>query len=383
VKRIAVLGSTGSIGRSTLEVAAGLPGEIEVAALAAGSSWEKLAAQCRELGGTPLLAMADAEAAVKLEKQLDLAPGSVRVGVEGVTELAAHADVDAVVTAMVGAEGLRPTLAAVEAGKTVALANKEPLVAAGGLLMAAAEKSGATILPVDSEHSALFQLLQCGRREDLLRATLCASGGPFREWPAEKIEVAKVADALDHPTWDMGPKITVDSATLMNKGLEVIEAHWLFGLAFEAIDVLVQPQSVVHALVEFCDGTMLSHMGLPDMRVPIQYALTWPERRERPQAGMTLTDLSGLSFQRPDTARFPCLELGYRAGRAGGTAGAVLNAANEAAVGLFLAEKIPFGEIPRLVAAALEEREAEAAADLEAVLAADRWAREFVERSVS
>ncbi len=383
MKRIAVLGSTGSIGRSTLEVAAGLPGEVQVAALAAGSSWEKLAAQCRELDSTPLLAMADAGAAVKLESELGLAAGAVRVGVEGVAELAAHPDVDLVVTAMAGVEGLRPTLAAVEAGKTVALANKEPLVAAGELVMAAAEKSGAVILPVDSEHSALFQLLQCGRREDLVRATLCASGGPFREWPAEKIEIAKVADALDHPTWSMGPKITVDSATLMNKGLEVIEAHWLFGLAFEAIDVLVQPQSVVHAMVEFCDGTMISHMGLPDMRVPIQYALTWPERRSRPGPGMTLTDLSGLSFHRPDTTRFPCLELGYRAGRAGGTAGAVLNAANEAAVGLFLAEKIPFGQIPRLVAAALDQCEPGAAGSLEAVLAADRRAREFVERSAS
>jgi 1-deoxy-D-xylulose-5-phosphate reductoisomerase len=284
---------------------------------------------------------------------------------------------------MVGAEGLRPTLAAVEAGKTVALANKEPLVAAGELVMAAAERSGARILPVDSEHSALFQLLQCGREADVSRIVLCASGGPFRDWPAEKIEVAKVADALNHPTWDMGRKITVDSATLMNKGLEVIEAHWLFGVDFDRIEVLVQAQSVVHAMVEFRDGTLISHMGLPDMRTPIQYALTWPERRDRPEGGMTLADLSGLTFGKPDTGRFPCLGLGYRAGRAGGTAGAVLNAANEAAVALFLEEKIPFGGIPRLVEKALKSRTQRPARSLEDVTAADRWARDFVKRSVS
>jgi 1-deoxy-D-xylulose-5-phosphate reductoisomerase len=327
--------------------------------------------------------MAEAGAAANLEKELGLPSGSVRVGTEGVAEIAAHPEVDVVLTAIVGAEGLEPTLAAVEAGKTLAVANKEPLVAAGHLVMAAARKSGATILPVDSEHSAVFQLMQCGRREDLCRVVLCASGGPFREWPAEKIEVARVADALNHPTWDMGRKITVDSATLMNKGLEVIEAHWLFDVDFDAIDVLVQPQSVVHAMVEFRDGTVLSHMGLPDMRTPIQYALTWPQRRERSGPRMTFADFNGLTFDKPDVVRFPCLELGYRAGREGGSAGAVLNAANEEAVALFLDERIPFGEIPRLTAAALDGREISSAETLAAVLAADKWAREFVRRSVS
>ncbi|MHC4917205.1 MAG: 1-deoxy-D-xylulose-5-phosphate reductoisomerase [Planctomycetota bacterium] len=384
MKRVAVLGSTGSIGCSTLDVAAGLRGEVRVTGLAAGRSWQKLAEQCRGVEEPPrLLAMGDLESAERLEGELGLPPGTVLRGPEGVAELAAHPDIDVVVTAMVGAQGLRPTLAAVEAGKTVALANKEPLVAAGELVMAAARRSGARILPVDSEHSALFQLLQCGRAEDVRRIVLCASGGPFREWLAEKIEVAGVADALNHPTWDMGRKITVDSATLMNKGLEVIEAHWLFGLEFDRIEVLVQPESVVHAMVEFRDGTLVSHMGLPDMRTPIQYALTWPERRDRPGGGMTLADLSGLTFDRPDTVRFPCLELGYSAGRAGGTAGAVLNAANEAAVALFLEERIPFGEIPRLVESALKNRPEGPAGSLEDVVAADSWAREFVGRSVS
>lgn len=384
MKRIAILGSTGSIGCNTLDVAAALGEEVRITALAAGGNWKKLAAQCRELGDSPpLLAMGNAGAAKRLESELGLPAGAVLVGSEGVSELAAHPRVDVVVTAIVGAEGLAPTLAAIRAGKVVAVANKEPLVAAGELVMSEVEKHGATVLPVDSEHSALFQLMQCGRGEELQRITLCASGGPFREWPAEKIEVAGVGDALNHPTWDMGRKITVDSATLMNKGLEVIEAHWLFGVGFDDIEVLVQPQSVVHAMVEFCDGTLLSHMGLPDMRTPIQYALTWPRRQERAGPRMTLSDLSGLNFDRPDTARFPCLELGYRAGRQGGTAGAVLNAANEAAVELFLEERIPFGQIPRLVGSALENCEAADASDLEAVLEADRWGRHFVERSVS
>jgi 1-deoxy-D-xylulose-5-phosphate reductoisomerase len=384
MKRIAILGSTGSIGCSTLDVAAALGGEVQVTALAARGNWQKLAAQYRALPSPPkVLAMADEEAGKNLAKELGLKSCAVLRGTAGVSELAAHDDVDIVVTAIVGAEGLEPTLAAVRAGKTVALANKEPLVAAGELVISEARKHNARLLPVDSEHSALFQLLQCGRQEDLRRLILCASGGPFREWPAEKIEIARVSDALNHPTWNMGRKITVDSATLMNKGLEVIEAHWLFDMSFDHIDVLVQPQSVVHAMTEFNDGTLLSHMGRPDMRTPIQYALTWPQRRERPGPGMTLADLSGLNFERPDTGRFPCLQLGYRAGREGGTSGAVLNAANEVAVGFFLDERIPFGRIPRLIEAALEKHESKPASDLEAVLAADHWARGFVERSVS
>ncbi len=384
MKRIAILGSTGSIGCSTLDVAASLGGEVQVTALAARRNWRKLAAQYRQLASPPkVLAMADEEAGDNLAKELGIKRSGVLCGAEGVSELAAHDEVDVVVTAIVGAEGLKPTLAAIRAGKTMALANKEPLVAAGELVMSEARRHNAKLLPVDSEHSALFQLLQCGRGEDLRRLILCASGGPFRNWPAEKIEIAKVSDALNHPTWDMGRKITVDSATLMNKGLEVIEAHWLFGVGFDGIDVLVQPQSVVHAMVEFNDGTMLSHMGRPDMRTPIQYALTWPQRRERPGPGITLADLSGLNFERPDAARFPCLQLGYRAGREGGTSGAVLNAANEAAVELFLNERIPFGEIPRLIEAALEKHDRKPATELEAVLAADHWARDFVERSVS
>jgi 1-deoxy-D-xylulose-5-phosphate reductoisomerase len=249
--------------------------------------------------------------------------------------------------------------------------------------MEAAAQGGGRLLPVDSEHSALFQLLQCGRSGEVSRLVLCASGGPFREWPREKIEVARVADALRHPTWNMGRKVTIDSATLMNKGLEVIEAHWLFGMEFGGIDVLVQPQSMVHAMVEFCDGTLLSHMGLPDMRTPIQYALTWPERHHRPGTGMSLPELSGLVFERPDRLRFPCLGLAYKAGQEGGVAGAVLNAANEVAVNLFLEERIAFGRIPVLVEEALAAHRREPADSLERVLTADRWARDFVARSVA
>ncbi len=397
VKRLAVLGSTGSIGTSALQVAGGLRDIVKVEALAAGTSWQKLAGQYETAGRPRLLAMADADSARRLERELGLAAGAVLVGEEGVRRIASDPDIDVVLTAMVGAQGLGPTLAAVEAGKTVAIANKEPLVMAGALVMAAAEKSGATILPVDSEHSAVFQLL--GARDEgrgtglsatssaprplppvpFSRIVLCASGGPFRTWPAERIARASVADALNHPTWDMGRKITVDSATLINKALEVIEAHWLFGADFDRIGVLIQPQSLVHAMVELSDGTLLAHLGAPDMCVPIQYAFTWPERR--PFSGgrsLTVGDLAGLSFEEPDLERFPGLELGYRAGRAGGTAGAVLNGANEAAVELFLSGRIPFGEIPRLVAAALDGHEVRPAASLETVAAADRWARDFV-----
>ncbi|HOX06466.1 MAG TPA: 1-deoxy-D-xylulose-5-phosphate reductoisomerase [Planctomycetota bacterium] len=399
MKRLAVLGSTGSIGTSTLLVADGLRDLVRIEALAAGTSWQKLAEQCRAVGTPRLLAMADAASARQLEKELKLTAGTVLVGEEGMRRIAADPNVDVVLTAMVGAQGLGPTLAAVEAGKTLALANKEPLVMAGALVMAAAKKSGATILPVDSEHSAVFQLLGARRKvqgsssgaagvqsslNPVSRIILCASGGPFRTWPAERIGRATVEDALNHPTWDMGRKITVDSATLMNKALEVIEAHWLFSADFDRIGVLIQPQSLIHAMVEFADGTLLAHLSAPDMCLPIQYALTWPERR--PFAGMKtlgLADLAGLSFEAPDTGRFPALELGYRAGRAGGTAGAALNGANEAAVELFLAGRIPFGEIPRLVAAALDAHEVRTAADLAAVVAADRWAREFVAKGAA
>lgn len=378
MKRLVILGSTGSIGQSALEVVAALGGEVRIEGLAAGTSWQKLAEQCRAVGTPRLLAMADADAARKLEKALGLGSGTVLVGADGVTRLAAAEGVDVVLTAMVGAEGLRPTLAAVEAGRTVALANKEPLVAAGALVMSAAAKSGARLLPVDSEHSAVFQLLGCGRREDVRRVILCASGGPFRTWPAERIARATVAEALEHPTWNMGRKITVDSATLMNKALEVIEAHWLFGVPPGRIEVLLQPQSLVHAMVEFADGTLAAHLSTPDMRLPIQYALTWPERRPAMVPRLAAGDLAGLSFERPDTDRFPALGLGYRALAAGGTAGAVLNAANEAAVGLFLDNRIPFGDIPRLVARALDSHQVGAADTLDAVLAADRWARDLV-----
>ncbi len=382
--RLAIIGSTGSIGGSTLDVAAHLGDSVEIVGLAAGKNWEKLAQQCQELPSIPaMLAMAGEKSASKLEKALGLKPGTVAVGNNALVDMASSSDVDVVVTAMVGAEGLSPTLAAAEAGKRIALANKEPLVAAGHLVMQAVAENNATLLPVDSEHSAIFQLVNNAGKDALSRLVLCASGGPFRTWSVEQLARVSVQDALKHPTWDMGPKISVDSATMMNKGLEVIEAHWLFGVDFDAIDVLLQPQSLVHALVYYEDGTLLSHMGHPDMRVPIQYALTWPQRSSRESRPLSVEELSGLVFEEPDHARFPSLALAYRAGRSGGTCGAVLNAANEVAVSAFIAGQIAFNDIPWLVEQALEAHVRGDGQSVEEILDADNWARIFVKERIA
>ncbi len=379
---LAVLGSTGSIGRQTLDVVRRLAGRWRVVAMAARRNSDLLVEQA--LAVRPdLVALLDEEAAGRARDLL--APLGVRVaaGVEGLVEVATHPAAELVVSALVGAAGLVPTHAALQAGKDVALANKETLVTAGHLVLDLVRERGVRLLPVDSEHSAAFQcLLAAGplrpgeRPAGVRRLLLTASGGPFRGWDRERLARATPAQALRHPTWRMGDRITVDSATLMNKGLEVIEAHWLFGLDYDAIGVLVHPESLVHALVEMEDGAILAHLGVPDMRLPIQYALTHPERLPSPAGLLDLARVGALHFEEPDVANFPCLELARAAGRAGGTATAVLNAANEVAVAAFLQGRIGFLSLPDVINMVLEAHRPRPYPTLDEILAADAWARE-------
>jgi len=379
VRRLAVLGSTGSVGEQTLAVAAEFPERFRPVALAAGRNVDALAAQVERFE-PELVSVADAEAARALRERL-VARGvpvpALEVGAAGLRAVAT-ADADRVVSALVGAVGLEPTLAAVEAGRSVALANKEVLVMAGALVGRAAAARGVEILPVDSEHSAIFQCLAGQPREALARLVLTASGGPFRTWSAERIAAATVEDALNHPNWDMGPKITVDSATLMNKGLEVIEARWLFDVEPARVDVVVHPQSIVHSLVELVDGSVLAQLGLPDMRGPIAVALAHPERLPLGLERLDLAKVGRLDFEAPDRARFPCLDLAYAALAAGEAAPAVLNAANEETVAAFLEGRVPFPAIAAIDGEVLEAHAGEGAstvAGLEDVRAADAWAR--------
>ena len=390
---IAILGSTGSIGRMTLEVLASLGPEYEVVALAAGRRVEALAAQAVETGARAVGA-ADEAAAEALRQALSTripsgpkgARPEIVVGPEGLASLAARGDVTVVVSAVVGGAGLPAALAAARAGKRIALANKEALVMAGNLLMAEAEAGGAEVLPVDSEHSAVYQAAAAGRVGEVRTVTLTASGGPFYRRPDADRDAVTPEEALDHPTWSMGRKITVDSATLVNKALEVIEAHHLFGLEADRIRVLIHPESTVHALVEFVDGSVIAQLGPPDMRTPIQYALTWPERRPAPWPRLDLTAMDGLHFEAPDMERFPALALGFEVVRRGGTAGAVFSAADEIAVDAFLAGRIRFSDIvpliDRVLRAHLEsgaKRGWSVEPDLETILKADAWAREEAE----
>ena len=375
-KRVAILGSTGSIGRNCLDVLGGLGDEFEVVGLAARGSWQLLAQQS-ERWHPRLVALCDAEHAGALRNSLNGTTG-VLDGPEAMTTLIDECECDTVVCAVVGAAGLAATHRAVERGLRVALANKEAMVVAGALLVSLARERGALIIPIDSEHSAVFQAMQAGRPDEVRRVILTASGGPFREWTREQIAEATVADALNHPTWDMGPKISIDSATMMNKALEIIEARWMFGLEPENIEVVIHPESIVHSLVEFCDGSIIAQLGMPDMRIPIQYALTYPERRNCPSDRLDLTTLRQLTFEEPDEERFPALRLGREAACRGGSAGAVLNAANEAAVGLFREGKIRFAAISELVERALDGHHWLASPSLEDLMAADRWARDEV-----
>ena len=364
MKRIAILGSTGSIGVSALSVAAAHPARIEVVGLAAGANTSRLVEQV-ERHRPRVVSVASGDG---LEAVLSGAPASARAriehaaaGPEGLRAVATHPAVDLVLFATTGTTALDAVLAAIEAGKTIALANKEVLVMAGGLVMAAARRRGVAVLPVDSEHNAIHQCLHGRPPGEVRRLVLTASGGPFRGWSAERLEGVRPADALEHPTWRMGRKITVDSATLMNKGLEVIEARWLFDTPADRIDVVVHPQSVVHSLVELRDGSVIAQMGVTDMRLPIQYAFSYPDRWDSRLPPLDLAACGRLEFGPPDLERFPCLGLAYRALRGGPALPVALNAANESAVEAFLAERLAFTAIPAVIAGALDD--AEEAAD--------------------
>jgi 1-deoxy-D-xylulose-5-phosphate reductoisomerase len=365
---ITLLGATGSIGRQTLEVAAAHPERFRVGGISGRSNVDLLCAQWQQFRPA-YVAIGDESRAAELRSRL---PKETKVlaGAAGLCELATLPEADIVLAAISGSAGLASIFAAVKAGKRVAIANKEPLVAAGELLTAEAVRSGATLFPVDSEHSALFQLLQGREGKEVARLILTGSGGPFREAPADLAGVTP-EQALAHPTWKMGPKVTVDSATLMNKGLEIIEAHWLFGRPLGEIDVVIHPQSIIHAMIEFSDGALLAHLSAPDMRLPIQFALGFPERLPAAWARLDLLKAGRLDFLPPDLGRFPCLRLAREAGEIGGTAPAVMNAANEAAVGQFLEGKLKFTDIPRIVEKALQAHKPIPHPDLEAILQAE------------
>ncbi|HWT25559.1 MAG TPA: 1-deoxy-D-xylulose-5-phosphate reductoisomerase [Solirubrobacteraceae bacterium] len=372
MKRLLILGSTGSIGTQALDVVARAGGAFEVVGLSAARSHEALLAQARA-HGVRRIALSDAHAAARAAETWT--DGEVLAGPDGLVRLVAEADADLVLNAVVGSAGLGPTIVALTEGVDVALANKESLVVGGELVMALCEATGAQLIPVDSEHSALHQLLAGERPGTVDSLVLTASGGPFRGRSAAELEAVTVEEALRHPTWAMGGKITIDSATLMNKGLEVIEAHWLFGTPYDRIDVVVHPQSIVHALVQLCDGAALAHLGHPDMRVPIAYALHHPDRVDVPVRRLDLATVGTLRFERPDLEAFPCLALARAAAEAGGTATCVLNAANEVAVHAFLGGRMGFMGIPAVVERTLERLPAERVHSFESLYAADGAAR--------
>jgi 1-deoxy-D-xylulose-5-phosphate reductoisomerase len=376
-KRIVVLGSTGSIGTNTLDVARHLPGEVQVVGLSAHSSLQLLLRQAQEF--RPLFVCITGEGPVPPAQDW---PAGTRVlrGSDGLVQMVQDVQVDFVVTAIVGAAGLRGTWAALEAGKTVAVANKETLVMAGPLVMGLAARSGARVLPVDSEHSAIFQCLQGSQPSEIERLVLTGSGGPFRGRTKTQLQQVTVEEALQHPTWQMGRKITIDSATLMNKALELIEARWLFGLQADQLSLVIHPESVVHSFVEFRDGAVLAQASPPDMRLPIQYALTYPRRLAGPARKLDWSSLRAWHFEMPDPDTFASLQLGYEVARRGGTCGAVLNAANEVAVERFLNGELPFLDIARICRDVLDHHAYEASPTLEKLLAVDRWARQEASR---
>lgn len=381
MKSLAVLGSTGSIGVSTLEIVAEHPDRFRIVSLTAGNNLQRLEEQVRRFQPR-LVAVLTAADARRLRERLGPGGAEILSGVEGLIACAAAAEVEMVVSAIVGAAGLVPTMAAIEAGKDVALANKETLVTAGPLVMAAVARKGVRLFPVDSEHSAIFQSLEGHRRGDVRRLILTASGGPFRDRALAELRQVTPAEALAHPNWSMGRKISIDSATMMNKGLEVIEARWLFDLAADRIDVHIHPQSIVHSMVEYVDGSVIAQLGIPDMRVPIAYALSYPERLPLNLPPLDLCAHGTLTFDRPDLQRFACLPLAYEALREGGTSPAVLNAANEVAVEAFLAGEIGFLAIPGLIRATLDRHQTGPLLQIDEVLRADRWARTEARRII-
>ena len=403
MKAISVLGSTGSIGTQTLEIAEEFPEQFRVVALTAGRNIELLVEQIQR-HSPELVALADADLLPELEQRLKTLPAEQRPqqlpqlvgGPDGLNVAASWDSADLVVTGIVGCAGLLPTLAAVRAGKDLALANKETLIAAAPVVLPELKRSGSRLLPADSEHSAIFQCLQGtpwaenarlstgNPTPGLRRIQLTASGGAFRDWNAADLENATVADATSHPNWSMGRKITVDSASLMNKGLEVIEAHYLFGLDYDHIEIVIHPQSIIHSMIELADSSVLAQLGWPDMKLPILYCLSWPERLETPWRRLNLTEVGQLSFNAPEPERYPCMELAYAAGRAGGTMPAVMNAANEEAVAQFLKERIHFLDIPEVIEAACERHKPDLMdhPQLEDVLRVDQWARSAVRDQV-
>jgi len=382
MKRVTILGATGSIGLRTLELVSSFSDEFAVAGLAArGSNVELVADLCRKYN-PHAVALLDAGARDRLARLLPPPRPELLAGADGLVAVARDVEADVVVSALVGGAGLLPTMAAIEAGRTMALANKETLVMAGSLMTAAAKRRNVPLLPVDSEHSAVFQCLVGHNRGDVHRILLTASGGPFREWPREKFAAITVEDALKHPTWKMGAKITIDSATLMNKGLEIIEARWLFDVAPERVQVIVHPQSVVHSMVEYIDGSVIAQLGVPDMGIPILYALTYPERRPTPAARLDLTRTGSLTFFEPDPVKFPCLRLARTALEVGGTAPVILNAANEVTVAAFLDRRLPFNDIPALIERALDRLEQGPLTSIEQCVRVDADARRRVQEWV-
>lgn len=378
MKAITLLGSTGSIGTQTLDILKSHPEDFRLVGIAAGNNVELLAQQVRQFQ-PEIVAICNESKLAELKAAIaDVEPQpQILAGNEGVVEVARYGDAEAVITGIVGCAGLLPTLAAIEAGKDIALANKETLIAGGPVVLPLVEKHGVKLLPADSEHSAIFQCLQGVPDRGLRRIILTASGGAFRDWPTEKLPQVTVADALKHPNWSMGQKITVDSATLMNKGLEVIEAHYLFGMGYDDIDIVIHPQSIIHSLIELQDTSVLAQLGWPDMRLPLLYAISWPERIYTNWEPLDLVKAGDLTFRAPDHAKYPCMEIAYAAGRAGGTMTAVLNAANEQAVALFLDEKISYLEIPQVIEQVCDRHRNDLKANpvLEDILTVDQWAR--------
>jgi len=382
-KALSILGSTGSIGVNTLEVVRQFPNRFGIVGLAAGRNISLLCEQIKEFQPRAV-AVLDEEHASRLQQMLTRSPHRPQVffGTEGYQTIATLPEVNMVVAAMVGAAGLIPTIAAIEAGKHIALANKETLVIGGAVVVPLVERRGVQLLPVDSEHSAIFQALQGNTRKSLRRILLTASGGPFFRKSIEELADVTPQAALRHPNWSMGKKITIDSATLMNKGLEVIEAHWLFNADTDQIDVHIHPESIVHSMVEYVDGSVIAQLGIPDMKTPIAYALSYPERLPLRLPALDLFQLQHLSFYPPDDRKFPCLRLAYEACRAGSTMPAVLNAANEVAVDAFLDGRIGFLDVPRLIESVMERHSVATATTLHNILEADRWAREESQRMI-
>lgn len=381
LKHLAILGSTGSIGQSTLDVVRENPERFRVVAFACGRQWEKLKGQIEEF--KPQLVSVATEAEAQLLKKSLADPPEILFGSPGAEAVASYPGVDLVVSAMVGAAGLRPTLAAIRAGKEIGLANKETMVVAGEFMNAEARSHGVKILPVDSEHSAIFQCLNGESKKEIRRLILTASGGPFLHTPAEEFSRITVEQALKHPNWDMGAKITIDSSTLMNKGLELVEARWLFDVPPHQLDVHVHPQSIVHSMVEFQDGSVIAQLGIPDMRIPIAYALSYPHRLPNRLPSLDLTAIGNLSFFKPDEKKFRCLYLAKEVLKAAGTLPAVLNAANEIAVAKFLERRIGYVQISQVVEETLTAHSPVTPKSLEDIVAADRWAREFAARAAA